>query len=124
MDQPDLPPPSPTAATRARIAFGRARALGAQVWREHRPLVIGAGATLAIVLAAGGLFWGRCGWGGCPNVDRPRSYPPGKASRLFDRHGPLFADLRPGEGATGPLPPTPQHARAAFLAGGGPRFYS
>src|SRR5260221_3382191 len=124
MDQPDLPPPSPTAATRARIAFGRARALGAQVWREHRPLVIGAGATLAIVLAAGGLFWGRCGWAGCPNVDRLRSYQPGKASRLLDRHGRVFADLRPVEGATVPLRLIPKHVRDAFLAVEDQRFYS
>src|SRR5260221_8837589 len=103
MDQPDLPPPSPTAATRARIAFGRARALGAQVWRQHRPLVIGAGATLGIVLPAGGPFWGRCGWAGCPHAARLRSYQPGYASRLLDRPRPVFPSLRPVEGA--PLPP-------------------
>ena len=124
MDQPDLPPPPPTAGTRARIGLDHARALGARLWRDHGPIVVGAAATLAIVLAVGGLFWGRCGGAGCPNVDRLRSYQPGKASRLLDRHGRLFADLRPVEGATVPLRLIPKHVRDAFLAVEDQRFYS
>src|SRR5258708_20943271 len=124
MDQADPPPPRLTAADRARLAFGHARALAAGLWRDHRPIVIGAAATLAIVLAAGGLFWGRCGWAGCPNVDRLRAYQPGKASRLLDRHGRVFADLRPVEGATVPLRLIPKHVRDAFLAVEDHRFYA
>src|SRR5258708_31053527 len=124
MDQADPPPPRLTAADRARLAFGHARALAAGLWRDHRPIVVGAAATLAIVLAVGGLFWGRCGWAGCPHVDRPRSYQPGKASRLLDRHGRVSADLRPVEGATVPLRLIPKHVRDAFLAVEDQRFYS
>ena len=109
---------------RARIQFEPVRALALRLWRDQRPLVIGSAASLAVVLALIGLFWGRCGLAGCPNVDRLRAYQPGKASRLLDRHGRVFADLRPVDGATVPLRLIPRHVRDAFLAVEDQRFYA
>jgi hypothetical protein len=109
---------------RARIQLEPFRALALRLWRDQRPLVIGSAAAVAVVLALTGLFWGRCGLAGCPNVDRLRAYQPGKASRLLDRHGRVFADLRPVEGATVPLGLIPKHVRDAFLAVEDQRFYA
>jgi penicillin-binding protein 1A len=87
-------------------------------------MVVAVAATIAISVGILGLVWGRCGWGGCPNVDRLRSYQPGKASRLLDRKGRPFAELRPVEGATVPLRAIPKHVRDAFLAVEDQRFYA
>lgn len=102
----------------------RARALGQRAWRDHRPLVIGGAAATAGVLLIAGLAWGRCGVAGCPNVDRLRAYQPGKASRLLDRRGRVFAELRPVEGATVPLRLIPKQVQDAFLAVEDQRFYA
>ena len=109
---------------RARLRLEPVRALALRLWRERRPLVVAGAASAAVVLALTGLFWGRCGLDGCPNVDRLRAYQPGKASRLLDRHGRVFADLRPVEGATVPLRLIPRHVRDAFLAVEDQRFYA
>src|SRR5918994_302566 len=101
----DGPPPlPPTSAHRARAAqawlrqaAGPARARWAPLWRDHRPMVVAVAAAISISVGILGLVWGRCGWAGCPNVDRLRSYQPGKASRLLDRSGRPFAELRPVE---------------------------
>jgi len=111
------------ARERARILLDRARALALRLWREQRPLVLWGGAGLVFVLGIAGVAWGRCGILGCPNVDRLRAYQPGKASRLLDRHGRVFADLRPVEGATVPLRLIPKQVRDAFLAVEDQRFY-
>ena len=123
---PAEPPPTPVARARAqaRVALERARALAERLWRERRPLVIASASGLALLLAVSGLVWGRCGLFGCPNVDRLRAYQPGKASRLLDRNGRVFADLRPVEGATVPLRLIPRHVRDAFLAVEDQRFYA
>ena len=127
---PSPPPPSTAAdrlrslADRARLTAAHARALGLRAWREHRPLVLATAATGAIALGAVGLVWGRCGGAGCPNVDRLRSYQPGKASRLTDRNGRALAELRPVDGATVPLRLVPKHVRDAFLAVEDQRFYA
>jgi len=80
------------------------------------------GLYLATVMAAG-IAWFHCGWDGCPDVGRLRAYQPGKASRVLDRRGRLFAELRPVEGETLPLRRIPPHVRAAFLAIEDQRFY-
>jgi penicillin-binding protein 1A len=124
MDEIPLPPPPPTAAARARALAERARALWARLWHDHRPLVVGGASAIAGGLLITALVWTRCGWAGCPNVDRLRAYQPGKASRLLDRSGRVFAELRPVEGATVPLRLIPRHVRDAFLAIEDRRFYA
>src|SRR5262245_2773945 len=75
-----------------------------------------AGVPLACVMLTFAILWLRCGGRGCPDVGLLRAYQPGKASRLLDRKGRVFAELRPVDGATVPLPQVPEQARAAFLA--------
>src|SRR5919106_1623042 len=87
--------------------------------RAARPLGIAA----LIMLAVGGIGWTRCGWRGCPDVERLRAYQPGGASKLFDRNGREFAELRPVEAETAPLRSIPKHVREAFLAVEDQRFY-
>ena len=79
-----------------------------------------------VVLAAAeipGVLWWRCGFGGCPSVERLHAYLPGKASRLLSRTGQPFAELGPPDGATVPLGRVPSHVREAFLAVEDRRFY-
>jgi 1A family penicillin-binding protein len=109
---------------RARPLADRARSVAVGVWRHQRPVVFGAAALTVAVAAFAALVWARCGWAGCPNVDRLRAYQPGKASRVLDRTGRVFAELRPVEGATVPLRLIPRHVRDAFLAIEDQRFYS
>lgn len=87
--------------------------------RAARPLAIGA----LVLLVVTGFAWTRCGWRGCPDVERLRAYQPGGASKLFDRHGREFAELRPVEAETAPLASIPKHVRDAFLAVEDQRFY-
>jgi 1A family penicillin-binding protein len=87
--------------------------------RAARPLAIGA----LLVLLVTGIGWTRCGWRGCPDVDRLRAYQPGGASKLFDRNGREFAELRPVEAETAPLRSIPKHVRDAFVAVEDQRFY-
>ncbi|HUG52176.1 MAG TPA: PBP1A family penicillin-binding protein, partial [Vicinamibacteria bacterium] len=105
-----------------RLAEG-ARAAALRLWRGRRPMVLAAAGVAVALLAFTGAAWSTCGFGGCPGVERLRSYQPGKASRLLDRHGRFFAELRPVEGATVPLPLIPRHVRDAFLAVEDQRFY-
>jgi penicillin-binding protein 1A len=87
-------------------------------------LAVGVAGLLAFSLAATFfILWLRCGGGGCPDVNRLRAYQPGKASRVLDRHGRLFSELRPVEGATVPLNQVSPHVRAAFIAVEDQRFY-
>ena len=113
MDEARLPDPQPAAApepSSPRRIDTRRAALAA---------------TLAVLIpfAVVALAWHRCGWAGCPNVDRLRAYQPGKASRLLDRKGRVFAELRPVEGETVPLKRIPKHVRDAFIAVEDQRFY-
>jgi 1A family penicillin-binding protein len=87
--------------------------------RAARPLAIGA----LILLTLGGIGWTRCGWRGCPDVERLHAYQPGGASKLFDRNGREFAELRPVEAETAPLKSIPKHVRDAFVAVEDQRFY-
>jgi penicillin-binding protein 1A len=89
-------------------------------------LTLAATAAAMYLATAGtlGLVWSRCGLSGCPDVARLRAYQPGKASRLLDRQGRPFAELRPVEGATVPLRRIPPHVRDAFLAIEDQRFYA
>jgi penicillin-binding protein 1A len=82
-----------------------------------------AGVLLVCLLVTFAILWLRCGGSGCPDVSRLRAYQPGKASRVLDRQGRLFAELRPVEGATVPLQQVSPQARAAFLAVEDRRFY-
>ena len=90
-----------------------------QLRRAARPLAIAA----LILLTLGGVGWTRCGWRGCPDVERLRAYQPGGASKLFDRHGREFAELRPVEAETAPLSSIPKPVRDAFVAVEDQRFY-
>jgi 1A family penicillin-binding protein len=87
--------------------------------RAVRPLAIAALILLALTVVG----WTRCGWRGCPDVERLRAYQPGGASKLFDRHGREFAELRPVEAETAPLRSIPKHVRDAFLAVEDRRFF-
>jgi penicillin-binding protein 1A len=112
-----VPPPAapPAAAAPAAVPWYRLqgpRALIAAVVAWY----------LATVLVFGAL-WYRCGVSGCPDVARLRAYQPGKASRLLDRRGRPFGELRPVDGATVPLRRIPPHVRDAFLAVEDQRFY-
>src|SRR5688572_11228319 len=100
------------------------RAILAGAWAMQRPLVVAAGSVAVLGLILPLLAWSRCGWSGCPNVDRLRAYQPGKASRLLDRRGRVFAEVRPVEGQTVPLRRIPKHVRDAFLAVEDQRFYA
>lgn len=93
--------------------------------RQQVVVLIGvlAGALSIGAVLTLGVAWLRCGWHGCPDVSRLRAYQPGKASRVLDRHGRVFAELRPVDGATVPLRQIPAHVRAAFLAVEDRRFY-
>jgi penicillin-binding protein 1A len=87
-------------------------------------LVAGTVALLMVcVMVTFAVLWLRCGSGGCPDVSQLRAYQPGKASRVLDRDGRVFAELRPVDGATVPLQQIPSHTRAAFLAVEDRRFY-
>jgi penicillin-binding protein 1A len=79
--------------------------------------------AVLIALVLGVIGWARCGWRGCPDVERLRAYQPGGASKLFDRNGREFAELRPVEAETAPLKTIPKHVREAFLAVEDQRFY-
>jgi penicillin-binding protein 1A len=76
-----------------------------------------------LTVGTAGFLWTRCGLSGCPDVARLRAYQPGKASRLLDRHGRPFGELRPVDGQTVPLVRIPRHVRDAFLAVEDQRFY-
>src|SRR5687768_7649083 len=117
MDEPTAPSPAP----------------GPEAPVKARPRLAGRRLAVALAAAAGGLYllsagllglvWYRCGLSGCPEVSRLRSYQPGKASRLLDRQGRAFGELRPVDGATVPLRRIPAHVRDAFLAVEDQRFY-
>ncbi|HVR69950.1 MAG TPA: biosynthetic peptidoglycan transglycosylase, partial [Vicinamibacteria bacterium] len=94
--------------------------------RDRRlALALAAGAAGLYLASAGvlGLLWYRCGLSSCPDVSRLRSYQPGKASRLLDRQGRPFGELRPVDGETVPLRRIPEDVRDAFLAVEDQRFY-
>lgn len=75
------------------------------------------------VAAVAGLAWLRCGWRGCPNVDRLRAFQPGKATRLLDRNGRPFGELRAAQAETVPVRSLPRYVRDAFVAVEDQRFY-
>src|SRR5687767_1440431 len=85
-------------------------------------LVAVAAGMYLVTAAVLGLVWFRCGLSGCPDVGRLRAYQPGKASRLLDRQGRAFGELRPVDGETVPLRRIPEHVRQAFLAVEDQRF--
>jgi penicillin-binding protein 1A len=116
MDDAPAPPPAPVPVAAAAPARLPGRRLA---------LALAAMAAGLYLLTAGvlGLVWYRCGLSGCPEVSRLRSYQPGKASRLLDRQGRAFGELRPVDGATVPLRRIPAHVRDAFLAVEDQRFY-
>ena len=87
--------------------------------RYARPLAV----AVVIAVILGAIGWTRCGWRGCPDVDRLRAYQPGGASKLFDRNGREFAELRPVEAETAPLKTIPKHVHEAFVAVEDQRFY-
>src|SRR6266536_2502945 len=129
-DPPSTPPAGPVSAsprervgTAVHAGAARARSVALRVWRDHRPIVLASVDVMSLAVLSVSLAWSRCGWAGCPNVDRLRAYQPGKASRLLDRSGRMFAELRPVEGATVPLRLIPKHVRDAFLAVEDQRFY-
>jgi penicillin-binding protein 1A len=102
--------------------------LGAQARRGNRWQRIPPPARLILLigvtaLALAGTLWGRCGFGGCPNVDGLASYQPGGAPVLLDRNGKPFADLAPVAGEVVPLKSLPKHVTQAFLAVEDKRFY-
>ena len=70
-----------------------------------------AGILFACVMITFAILWLRCGSRGCPEVGLLRAYQPGKASRLLDRQGRVFAELRPVDGATVPLQQVPARLR-------------
>src|SRR5262245_3175555 len=108
----DAPLPGPQAR--------RFRLTGQQI----AALALGTTAVLLVcLLVTFGILWLRCGGSGCPDVSRLRAYQPGKASRVLDRQGRLFAELRPVDGATVPLQLVSPQTRAAFLAVEDRRFY-
>ncbi|HET8644895.1 MAG TPA: PBP1A family penicillin-binding protein, partial [Vicinamibacteria bacterium] len=123
MDDP-LPARPPTAED-----FGVAPApppRGTRLSRRDRIALLIAGVAGILIFSlvtTAGILWVRCGGGGCPDVGRLRAYQPGKASRVLDRQGRPFAELRPVEGATVPLQQVSPHLRAAFLAVEDRRFY-
>jgi 1A family penicillin-binding protein len=88
--------------------------------RAALPLALAVGVPLLVA----GTLWARCGLRGCPDVARLRSYQPGGASRLLDRGGRVFAELRPVEGETVQLRSVPRHVRDAFIAVEDRRFYT
>lgn len=87
--------------------------------RAARPLAVAA----LVILMLTGVAWTRCGWRGCPAVTTLRGYQPGGASKLMDRHGREFAELRPVAAETAPLRSIPKHVREAFIAVEDHRFY-
>jgi hypothetical protein len=91
-----------------RTSSPSARAL-ARLWRDHRPIVIGAASSLASSSALTGLVWGRCGLGGLSERRSPAILPAGQGLAPSRPHGRVFADLRPVEGATVPLRLIPKH---------------
>jgi penicillin-binding protein 1A len=62
------------------------------------------------------LAWNRCGFMGCPDVDRLSSYRPGGAPVLLDRRGNVIGDLTPVEGELIELKSLPSHVPDAFVA--------
>lgn len=97
----------------------RLRPYAERVRPYARPFAV----ALLIALVLGVVGWARCGWRGCPDVERLRAYQPGGASKLFDRNGREFAELRPVEAETAPLKTIPKHVREAFVAVEDQRFY-
>jgi penicillin-binding protein 1A len=118
MDEPVALPPAPAPAAAATDRSPRLQG-------RRLAIALAAAAVSLYLLTAGvlGLVWYRCGLSGCPEVSRLRSYQPGKASRLLDRQGRGFGELRPVDGATVPLRRIPAHVRDAFLAVEDQRFY-
>jgi penicillin-binding protein 1A len=94
--------------------------------RRDRIALLGVGAAGILVFSLAVTFlvlWLRCGGAGCPDVNRLRAYQPGKASRVLDRRGRVFSELRPVEGATVPLAKVAPDVRSAFIAVEDQRFY-
>lgn len=79
-------------------------------------------AAVPVVLV--GLAWNRCGFMGCPDVDRLSSYRPGGAPVLLDRRGFAIGDLVPVEGELVELKSLPAHVPDAFVAVEDRRFRS
>jgi penicillin-binding protein 1A len=113
-----MEPTSPPVPSRAH-AFVRQLA---DLWRQFpRPLKAGllVAAVAPIFLYIG---WSRCGFMGCPDVGRLKSYRPGGAPVLLDRTGNVLADLAPVEGERVSLKSLPKHVPDAFVAVEDKRF--
>src|SRR5262245_48283855 len=54
--------------------------------------------AVAVPVVLLGLAWNRCGFMGCPDVDRLSSYRPGGAPVVLDRRGFPIGDLAPVDG--------------------------
>jgi penicillin-binding protein 1A len=79
-------------------------------------------ALLALVFCTW-VLWRRCGFSGCPNVERLASYQPGGATILLDNQGEKFADLAPSHHEIVKLETLPDFVPAAFVAVEDRRFY-
>jgi penicillin-binding protein 1A len=73
-----------------------------------------AGAAILVGLLTVG--WNRCGFKGCPDVDRLSAYRPGGAPVLLDRNGRVIGDIAPVEGELVRLQSLPSHVPQAFIA--------
>lgn len=119
------PPRPPSAARRAwrgarrRIERGADRVGDALLHLTPRQAAIGAGLFLLVLV----LLWQRCGLAGCPNVEMLRSYTPGGAPALLDRHGEEFAELTPVDHEIVSLADLPEHVADAFIAVEDQRFH-
>ena len=88
--------------------------------KKHRkPLLIGAGVMLALMI----LIYNRCGFAGCPDVDRLNGYMPDEASSIVDHRGAEIGKLFLTRRTIVPLDTLPKHVPAAFVAMEDRRFY-
>lgn len=83
----------------------------------------------ALLIAAGGLLvlmiflYQRCGFAGCPDVDRLNGYMPDEASSIVDYRGAEIGKLFLTRRTVVPLDTLPKHVPAAFIAMEDRRFY-
>jgi penicillin-binding protein 1A len=103
---PPIPPEPPP--SRVRRITDRVRRWPWPVW-----VALAAG---IILLAVPAVAWNRCGFQGCPDVQRLSSYRPGGAPVLLDRHGRTVGDLTPVDGQLVPLQSLPAWVPQAFIA--------
>ena len=90
---------------------------------RRRKLLITLGISAAVIALIMVVMWERCGFRGCPDVDKLRGYMPEEASVVLDRNGDEVAKLFVTRRVLIGLDSLPEHVAEAFVAIEDQRFW-